>query len=341
MSTPLHEAVRRLASGESLSATLAADAFGAIMEGDAPPTLIAALLLGLRARGETADEIAGAARALRNAMLRVPVAENLACVDTCGTGGGSVTTINISTAAALVTAAAGVAVAKHGNRSFTSQCGSADVLAALRVPVPQTPEAAAEMLRRSGIVFLFAPHFHPAMRHAAPVRRELAVPTIFNIVGPLANPAAVRRQVVGVADRGQGATVAQALASLGTDHALVVHGRAGLDEISPVGESDVWEVRGPTVTAWALEPADFGLAARDLDTVRGADPQANAERLEGILRHGTGAPGYEAVVLNAAAGVYVSGTAVTFAAAVERARAALDSGEALDLLEAVRTNSDE
>jgi len=341
MSTPLHEAIRRLASGESLSASLAAEAFGTIMGGDASPTLVAALLLGLRARGETADEIAGAARALRTAMRRVPVAEGLTCVDTCGTGGGTVTTINISTAAAFVTAAAGVAVAKHGNRSFTSQCGSADVLAALGVPLPETPEAAAETLGRSGVVFLFAPHFHPAMRHAAPVRRELAVPTIFNIVGPLANPAGVTRQVVGVADRGRGATVAQALATLGSDHALVVHGRAGLDEISPVGESDVWEVRGPTVTGWSLRPADFDLEARDLDTVRGADPKANANRLEGILRVGTGAPGYEAVALNAAAAVYVSGTAPTFAAAVERARAALDSGQALDLLDAVRAKSGE
>jgi len=341
MSTPLHDAVRRIASGATLPAALTRAAFDTIMAGEAPATLVAGLLMGLRARGETADEIAGAASALRAAMLRVPVPADRPCVDTCGTGGGSVTTFNISTAAAFVTAATGVLVAKHGNRSFTSKCGSADVLEALGVPLPETADAAGRFLRQSGVVFLFAPHFHPAVRHAAAVRRELAVPTIFNIAGPLANPAGVTRQVVGVADGDRGPAVAQALAGLSTDHALVVHGRAGLDEIAPVGESDVWEVRGGAVTTWTLRPSEWDLNASDLDSLRGGDPRKNAERLEAILRDGSAVRGYEAVVLNAAAAVYVSGTVPSFDVAIARAREALDSGAACEVLEAARASSGE
>ncbi|MGH7700329.1 MAG: anthranilate phosphoribosyltransferase, partial [Gemmatimonadales bacterium] len=248
--SPLQRALARLAQRQSLSEELTADVFGVVMRGGATPAQLGALLVGLRVKGETADEVAGAARALRAAMRPVqPAGDHL--VDTCGTGGGRVSTFNISTAAAFVAAGAGAAVAKHGNRSFTSKCGSADVLEALGVTLPAEPDAASAALRRAGMTFLFAPTFHPAMRHVGPVRRELGVPSIMNLLGPLANPAGVRRQVVGVADPDRAPLLANALAKLGAEHALVVHGRIGMDEISPSGVTDVWEVSAGGVTAWA------------------------------------------------------------------------------------------
>jgi anthranilate phosphoribosyltransferase len=231
----LQSAVRRLAFGESLSANEAADAFGLIMSGEASAAQVAALLMALRVKGETADEVAGAARAMRAAMVPIEADERESLVDTCGTGGGSVTTFNISTAAALLAAGAGVRIAKHGNRSFTSRSGSADVLEALGVPLDASATVMGDVLRRAGVVFMFAPTLHPAMRHVGPVRRELGIPTVMNIVGPLANPAGAGRQVVGVADRHRMPLLAGALAALGSIHALVVHGEPGMDEVSPVG----------------------------------------------------------------------------------------------------------
>src|SRR5688572_27259974 len=211
-------AIRRIAFGDSLDAELATEAFGTVMRGEATAAQIAALLIGLRVKGETADEVTGAARALRGAMVRLPVAgvENL--VDTCGTGGGAVPTFNISTAAALVAAGAGVRIAKHGNRSFTSRCGSADVLEALGVAIDVPVARMQQALADAGIVFMFAPVMHPAMRHIGPVRRELAIPTVMNIVGPLANPAGAGRQVLGVAEPSRLGLLAGALAELGTVH---------------------------------------------------------------------------------------------------------------------------
>src|SRR5205809_3476611 len=223
-SAPLQEALASLANRQSLSERLTAQVFGVVMRGEATPAQVAALLMGLRVKGETPDEVAGAARALRAAMVHVD-ADGAHLVDTCGTGGGAVGTFNISTAAAFVAAGAGASVAKHGNRSFTSQCGSADVLEALGVRISLDAAAAARVLREACLTFLFAPNFHPAMKHAGPVRRELAVPSIMNLLGPLANPAGVRRQVIGVADRDRAPRVAGALARLGAEHALVVHGR--------------------------------------------------------------------------------------------------------------------
>src|SRR3954453_7290786 len=197
---PLRFAIQQIAHGRSLSREATAAAFGILMQGEAGPVPAAALLMGLRTKGETADEIAGAAQALRSAMVRLPVPDSDNMVDTCGTGGGQVSTLNISTAAAFVVAGAGVPVAKHGNRSYTSRSGSADVLEALGIDISLPPDRAKEVLRSSGVVFMFAPIYHPAMRHLAPVRKELGVPTIMNLLGPLANPAGVTRQVVGVAD---------------------------------------------------------------------------------------------------------------------------------------------
>ena len=222
----LRHAVRRLAMGHHLSAAESAGAFDVVMSGGATAAQVAALLMGLRVKGETPSEVAGAARALRRAMITLDADRPTMLVDTCGTGGGAVPTFNISTAAAIVAAACGVRIAKHGNRSFTSRSGSADLLEALGVQIDLTPAHMASILREVGLVFMFAPLMHPAMRHVGPVRRELAIPTVMNMIGPLANPAAAGRQVIGVADRGRLELIAGALHELGTERALVVHARS-------------------------------------------------------------------------------------------------------------------
>jgi anthranilate phosphoribosyltransferase len=309
--------------------------FGVIMRGEATPSQVGGLLLALRVKGETADEVAGAARALREAMIRVDIdAPHL--VDTAGTGGGAVTTFNISTGAALVAAGAGATVAKHGNRSYTSRCGSADVLEALGVSVKLDAPAAARALREARVAFLFAPNFHPAMRHVAPVRKELGVTTLMNLLGPLANPAGVRRQVIGVADGRRGPLVAHALARLGAEHALVVHGSVGMDEVAPVGTTHVWEVRDGGVREWTIDPQQHGLEIADVLLLAGEEPPANALRLERILTDGTDHAGRAAVLLNAAAAIYVAGLAPSYEAGIAAARTALDSGAARAALERLR-----
>ena len=350
--SPLAHAIAALANRQSLSERHTTDVFAAVMRGEATPAQIAALLMGLRVKGETPEEVAGAARALRDAMVRV-VADGPHLVDTCGTGGGTVSTFNISTAAAFVAAGAGASVAKHGNRSFTSKCGSADVLEALGVPITLDAAAAARVLREACLTFLFAPTFHPAMKHAGPVRRELAVPSVLNLLGPLANPAGVRRQVVGVADADRAPLVAGALARLGAEHALVVHGRIGMDEIAPQGITDVWEVRsggggggdgggGASVTTWQLDPARYQLAIADVAMLAGEEPPANARRIERLLADGGGrgdAPGRAAVLLNAGAAVYVAGLAASYDEGVARARTALEAGKGRAVLERLRRAS--
>jgi len=332
---PLRRAIQLLSQGASLSDAETAEAFGVVMRGDASPVLTAALLLGLRAKGETASEVAGAAEALRGAMVRLDVKSD-GLVDTCGTGGGRVGTLNISTAAAFIVAGAGVPVAKHGNRSYTSRCGSADVLEALGVDIALPPSRAAEVLERVGLVFLFAPTYHPAMRHVAPVRKELGVPTIMNLLGPLANPAGVTRQVIGVADQERASLVAQALARLSARHALVIHAIVGMDEVSPSGITQVWEVRESQVTQWNIDPAEHGLQCDDLDGLAGGEPKENAERVARLLAGGAREPERCAVLLNAAAALYVSGNNWSLDDSVRRARESLDSGAAARVLEKLR-----
>ena len=320
----LQQAINLLANRQPLTESQAAAAFNVVMSGGATPVQIASLLMGLRVKGETAEEVAGVARALREAMVRVE-ADGPHLVDTCGTGGGTVTTFNISTAAAFVAAGAGATVAKHGNRSYTSKCGSADVLESLGVAITLEAARAEQVLREAGMAFLFAPTFHPAMRHVAPVRRELGVTTVMNLVGPLANPAGVRRQVIGVADRDRAPLMAAAVARLGAEHALVVHGRVGMDEISPQGTTDVWEIRDGAITHWELEPRAFGIEA-EAALLCGGEPGANAARLEDILRADEGSDdqaGRGAVLLNAGAAIYVSGLARTYREGIERAATAL------------------
>jgi anthranilate phosphoribosyltransferase len=325
--------LRALARHETVSVTEMHAAFGVVMAGAATPVQAAALLMGLRARGESADEVAGAARALRDAMLPLVVPRADELVDTCGTGGGTVSTFNISTAAAFVAAAAGVRVAKHGNRSFTSRCGSADVIEALGVPLDVSVEAMAHVLDRAGIVFMFAPLMHPAMRHLAAVRRELAVPTIMNAVGPLANPASARRQVIGVGDPARLELMAAAVRTLGATHALVVHGAPGLDEISPLGVTTVIEIcDGAAPRRWSIDPADYGLAGGTASSLAAGEPAENAALITRVLRGDAPLAARAAVALNAAGAIYVAGRAATYAEAVALALAALDSGAGLDAL---------
>jgi len=340
-STPLAAALRCLADGTPLGAEETAAAFGVVMSGGATPAQTAALLMGLRARGESVEQVAGAAMALRRAMLPLPTPTPERLVDTCGTGGGSVGTLNVSTAAAFVVAGAGVPVAKHGNRSYTSRCGSADVLEALGVDITLGPERAAPVLAAVGFVFLFAPTYHPAMRHVGPTRKELGIATIMNLLGPLANPAGVSRQVVGVADRARAPLVAGALRELGATHALVVHGEIGMDEISPRGTTAVWEVRDGRISEWTLDPVNVGLAVNDLSDLAGGDPAENAARIEEVLGGAGGPAARSAVLLNAAAALYVAGLGLEFADGVATATRALDDGRGAAVLQKLRVTSNE
>jgi len=334
--SPLRRALTALANRQSLSESQTTEVFGIVMSGEATPAQTGALLMGLRAKGETADELAGAVRALREAMVRVSATQPH-LVDTCGTGGGTVPTFNISTVAAFVAAGAGAVVPKHGNRSYTSRCGSADVLEALGIRIVLDASHASRVLNDARVVFLFAPNFHPAMKHVGPVRRELGTPTLMNLVGPLANPAGVKRQVIGVAESDRAAIVAEALVKLGAEHALVVNGRVGMDEISPLGITDVWEVKDGAVRTWEIDPARFRLGIEDVAALQGGEPAANAERLERILGNGSADPaGLAAVLLNAGAAIYVAGIAGSLAEGIGRAREVVASGAARAALDRLR-----
>jgi anthranilate phosphoribosyltransferase len=328
----------RAATLRPLTAAEAERAFGEVMEGRATPVQMAALLVAIRVRGAVPDEVAGGVRALRRAMVPVPVAEPDAVVDTCGTGGGALTTFNISTAAALVAAGAGVRVAKHGNRSFTSRCGSADVLEALGVRLDLAPEQEAAVLEEAGIVFMFAPLHHPAMRHVGPVRRELGMPTLMNVLGPLTNPAFARRQVVGVSDPALLELIAGGLQALGHVRALVVHGAPGMDELSPIGPTEVIELRAGELERSTLDPQEaLGWEPVDAEGLGGAEPEENARTIERVLRGRAGGAARAAVALNAGAAVYVAGRADSLVDGVRVAEEALDGGAGWTALEALRT----
>jgi anthranilate phosphoribosyltransferase len=332
----LRVAIRRLAGGESLDREAITGAFDVIMRGEATPAQVAALLMALRVKGETAAEVAGVAQALRRAMVTIEVADADGLVDTCGTGGGTLTTFNISTAAAMLAAGAGVRIAKHGNRSFTSRSGSADVLEALGVAVETSPATMRQALQTAGITFMFAPLMHPAMRHVGPIRRELAIPTVMNIVGPLANPAQAGRQVVGVADRQRLPLIAGALALLGSSRALVVHGAPGMDEVSPLGTTTVLEVRGGAMTEWEIDPAWAGYTGITASDLEGGEPSENAALIEDVLGGGGSPAARAAVVLNAAAAILVSGLRNDYRASIALARSALEDGAGARALNALR-----
>ena len=306
-----------------------------MLEGAATDIEIASLLTAIASRGPTVEELSGFVQAMRAMSTPIPLTESERgqLVDTCGTGSDGQGTFNISTAAGLVAAAAGVKVAKHGNRGVTSKCGSADVLEALGVPVLLDPEKAAECLRQTGFMFLFAPALHPAMKRVQPIRRALGFRTIFNLAGPLANPAGARSQVVGVFAGLE--LVAQSLARLGVRHAFVVHGRDGLDELTLNGVSEVVEVREHTVRNFTLEVSEVGLQQAPLSALEGGDARGNAALIEGILAGQSGPP-RDVVLLNAAAALVIAGHAADFAAGVRCAADAIDSGAGLRLLAQLR-----
>ncbi len=305
----------------------------AILEGSAGEASLAGFLIALRMKGETASELAGFARAMRERAVLVDAGEDV--IDTCGTGGDGAGTFNISTVAALVMAGAGARVAKHGNRSITSRSGSAEVMEALGVRFAMTAKEAVEAVREAGIGFLYAPHMHPAMKHAQPVRRELGIRTVFNLIGPLANPARAQRQLIGAPSREAARLMAEALAQLGTLHAFVVHGYDGLDEISISGPTQVYEVRCGAVRAMMWTPADFGVAGASLESISGGDPQRNAEIALAILE---GEPGArrEIVLINAAAGLVAAEVAPDLRRGVAMAAESIDSGEARRRLQKLR-----
>jgi anthranilate phosphoribosyltransferase len=327
----IKDILQQVAGGEHLSREQAYATLTEIMDGAATEAQIGALLMALRMKGEQPAEVAGFAQAMREHALRVPVeAEGL--VDTCGTGGDALHTFNISTLAALVAAGAGVVVAKHGNRAVSSKCGSADVLRELGVNVELGPEQVARCLREAGIGFLFAPVLHPAMRHAAGPRGELGLRTIFNILGPLTNPAGARRQLLGAFSLEAAQLMAEALAALDAEHALVVHGEEGLDEISTCGPTRVLEVRDGDIREYTLTPEDFGMPPARLEDLAGGEPAEAAALFRRVLE-GEPGPARDIVLVNAAAAVYVSGQAENLGEGLARATEALDSGKAREKLE--------
>jgi anthranilate phosphoribosyltransferase len=332
----LQGAIHKLAFHEPLTGADAEAAFDIIMQGQASAVQVAALLSAMRTAGESPEVVAGVVRALRSAMVSLSADDPDALVDTCGTGGGAVSTFNISTAAAIVAAGAGVRIAKHGNRSFTSRSGSADVLEALGVPIEVSIPVMERALRDAGIVFMFAPLMHPAFRHVGPVRRELAIPTVMNIVGPLANPARAGRQVVGVADLERAPVLAGALSVLGAVHALVVHGEPGLDEVSPLGPTHVIEVKNGSTSHWTIHPEEHGFKKLAQADLVGSEPKENARIIEAILDGGGTKGARAAIVLNAGAAIYVSGRVKSYGEGVEAAAKAIDSGAAKSVLERLR-----
>ena len=319
-----------LAAGENLSREQMTAAVDGIMRGQVAEGEIALFLTALRAKGETVDEVAGAAAALRRHMTSIPT-NRTGVIDTCGTGGDGSGTFNISTAAALVTAAAGVPVAKHGNRSYTSKTGSADVLAALGVNIEAGVPLVAECLDELGICFCFAPLLHPSMKHVAAVRKKLGVPTIFNLLGPLSNPAGAPFQLLGVGKENLHRLLAEALALLGTERAVVVRGEDGLDEVTLAGPTQVIEVRGDTLREFSWTPADFGLSPQPLSGLQVGSPAESAAVIRLILA-GEHGPARDIVVLNAAAALWTAGHSATLPQAANAAAAAIDSGAAGRLL---------
>jgi anthranilate phosphoribosyltransferase len=328
-----------LAAGETLSSEQAGAAMAEILRGDASAVQVAAFVFGMRCRGETDQEMSGMVGSMVAASERVvlPPAVLAQAVDTCGTGGDRSGTFNVSTAAALVIAGCGVPVCKHGGRAASSKAGSADVLEALDVAIDLGPSGVARCVLEAGIGFCFAPRFHHAMRHAIPVRRELGVPTAFNFLGPLANPARVRRQVVGVGDAGMASKMVRVLAGGGAEHVMVVHGHPGLDELSTVGPSTLHEYRrgaspGEEFKAWTFDPAQAGLAPAVLNDLAGGDAAENASIIVGVLSGAKG-PRRDIVVLNAAAGLVVAGRCQGISEGIELAAAAIDDGRAQQRLD--------
>jgi len=320
-----------LLEGKDLGIEQATGLLDVIFEGGVSEAEIAAFLTAMRIKGATSQELAGLARSLRNHAVRVKVdVDNL--VDTCGTGGGAFKTSNVSTAAAIVAAGAGIYVAKHGNRGITSKCGSADVLEQLGVKIDAGAETVAECIKEAHIGFMFAPKFHPAMKYVQPIRKSLGFRTVFNILGPLANPAGVKRQVLGVADEGLLYPIAEALGLLGCEYAMVVHSK-GLDEIGTAGVTKILELKDGDITGSELNPEDLGIRSAGIDELKVTDAGASARVLMDIVTRKETGPRRDIVVVNAAAAIIAGQLADNFESAIEAANASVDDGKALACLE--------
>ena len=326
----IRESIATVVSGQSLSMEDASSVMREIMEGEATPAQLGAFLTALALKGETTQEIAGMARVMREMALQVKVDGEL--VDTVGTGGDGKNTFNISTATAFVAAGAGLKVAKHGNRAASGSCGSADVLEALGVQIELSPEAVAQCVNEVGVGFMFAQAFHPAMRYAGPVRREIGIRTVFNILGPLTNPAGAQTQLLGVAFPELGGIMAEVLGLLGSHHAMIVHGHGGLDEISLSGDTSVWEVRGGQVEEWTLHVEDTGLPETPIEAIRGGTKEENAATMRRIFQ-GEQGPVRDMVLLNSAGVLMVGDKAESIRQGVEMSAGIIDSGTALAKLD--------
>ncbi len=328
------KALQRIISGHGLSRDEMESLFGQLMDGELEEPFKAGLLIGLATKGESVSEIAGAAAAMRRRVIAIPHGRR-GVVDTCGTGGDGKGTFNVSTAAALIAAAAGVPIAKHGNRSVSSRSGSADVLEALGVALETDAARAGRALDELGLAFLFAPRLHPAVKEVMPVRRALGVRTMFNVLGPLTNPAGAPRQLLGVYAPHLVGLLAEVLLELGCEHAMVVHGCDGLDEITTTGPTEIAEVRGGAFRRLELTPEEFDLPRASVDDLAGGDPGRNAELMEGVLQ-GEKGPFLDVSLLNAGAAIYVGGLAPTIGDGIERARDAVTRGAATRKLDELR-----
>lgn len=329
----IRDLLNRVIEGDSLSVGEAESLMAQMMDEELTPVQLAGIMVALRAKGETSDEVVGFARTMRSRARQLQT--EMALADTCGTGGDNSGTFNVSTAAALLLAAAGQKVAKHGNRAASGKCGSADVLEAVGVDITLPPEGVARCIEEAGMGFLFAPAFHPAMRFAAIPRRELGVRTVFNLLGPLTNPARPRYQLLGVSNSGLLDLMAEALLKLGVEAALVVHSRDGLDEISVSAPTEVREVRGGTIRAYDIGPEDFGFQAAPEGAIRGGDPETNAAMLLDVLQ-GVPGPARDAAVINAGAALFAAGRAHDFREGARLASDTIDSGAARETLERLR-----
>jgi anthranilate phosphoribosyltransferase len=321
----IRDALGKLVAGHDLSRADAQAAMRSIVEGDATPSQIAGFAIALRMKGETPEEIAGLAEVMRDAATRVDAGPDV--VDVVGTGGDGAGTFNISTLSALVVASAGGRVAKHGNRSITSACGAADFLEAIGIVIDLTPDGVARCVQETGFGFMFAPLYHPAMRHSIVPRRDIGVRTIFNILGPLTNPAGARRQLTGVAVPGLGQTLARVLDLMGSVHALIVHGEDGLDEISVSAPTQVHEARDGQVVSYTIEPEQFGIPRSSPDAVRGGTVDVNVRMAHAVLG-GERGPSRDVVLLNAGASIYMAGLAESIQDGIARVADELDSGRA-------------
>jgi anthranilate phosphoribosyltransferase len=314
------------------------DFMQSLMSGVLSDDIIESYVLALNEKGVTAENIFDAATVMRQFSKQVVIQDKTHLVDTCGTGGDGIQTFNVSTLSAIVAASAGVKVAKHGGRSVSSKCGSADVLEVLGVNVNLTADKVASLVNEIGIAFMFAPNFHPAMRYAAPARKKLGIRTIFNVLGPLANPALATRQVLGVYDKSLTQTMAEVLSKLGSEHVMVVHGEDGMDEISISSRTTVTELKNKTITTYTIQPSDFGLNVADLKTIQVENAEASKAMMLDVL-NGSQGPHRNITILNAGAAIYISGISSTLKEGIAKAASVIDQGLALKKLEALKVAS--